>query len=257
MITLKFPLRGYWWQPFVSSWFPTIKGSPDKSGCWWYPYVWPWWSYQRVIQVWLWTQRTHLRTLGIAGLWDWLAWFWWLLHDVSWQCEGSYWLLLMLKQLQNWLGTVFDSKNWTGQVSYVLQHIVGIQSDHAGGVARVLTPWAFSSALRSEVRVIELILRMYFDCESSMLLSGCCWSSIPVKVKFLDFLAPKGYLASNLLICWWKYWSPPCMPSSTWIPRTPDNCWLLGFRNKNTQGSKGDGMKPRWMSSSCNVRNQR
>ena len=49
----------------------------------------------------------------------------------------------------------------------------------------------------------------YFVCESSILLSGCWNSSIPVNVNAFDFLEPKGYFASSLEICEWKYASPP------------------------------------------------
>ena len=90
-----------------------------------------------------------------------------------------------------------------------------------------------------------------------MLLSGFCLMSIPVKVKFRDFLDPNGYLASSLAICWLKYWSPPWIPSSTWIPSIPDKFWFLGFRSTNTQGSRGHGVKPNWANSSCSVWNQR
>ena len=114
-----------------------------------------------------------------------------------------------------------------------------------------------SWALRSGLMVMGLMLRTYFDWESSMLLSWFCFRSIPVKVKTRDFLDPNGYLDSSLAICCWKKWSPPWMPSSTWIPRAPERFWFSGCRRINTHGSKGQGLNPRLMSSSCKVWNHK
>ena len=99
----------------------------------------------------------------------------------------------------------------------------------ARSACRSLSSTSIWSSLRlSAEMVIGMMFLTYADWDNEMLLSACCWSSIPVKVNCPVLRLPNGKVASNSLIFSSKRLFPPPRPSSTWVPKIPSGSPVLG-----------------------------
>ena len=75
--------------------------------------------------------------------------------------------------------------------------------------------------------------------------SGSCSTSKAVNLKRLYSLEPKGKVFWSSSRAFSKWWLPPPIPSSTWVPRIPSNWFgFLGFLRRKRQLSRGWAWNP-------------